>query len=304
MATLLISLLRLTDQPDISPSASPSISLPNCTHSTSSNSYILTWPEAGPLTPLFACAPTANLLPSSLKLNPYGRFIFALGGRFGVIEADANQIECDVLADERSLYSRLKQKTNNDYLYVDGASPRLSLLRELIETKSSGTSVAIVPGSHNVDTMWIYLRDGGSIHRFAQPKRPLDEVAAAWLLFFSSRIHDAIPKILTSTDAGLTVFRPTTVRLPFRLSVEMHVDETYTVKSTDRKWQGVSLDNKIFAEIIEHTLAQRRAIEIYPIYFTEVILPASLDSLSASMRLKARLESRLWAEMKRVTDSN
>ena len=46
----------------MSPSASPSISEPNCDHSVPSNLYILTWPESVPL-PLFFLAPIAKIDP-------------------------------------------------------------------------------------------------------------------------------------------------------------------------------------------------------------------------------------------------
>ena len=66
MATRLPSNDRDTDQPLISPDASPSISAPSWVHEEVLYSYTRTWPESVP-PPSFDCAPIATMLPSEDK---------------------------------------------------------------------------------------------------------------------------------------------------------------------------------------------------------------------------------------------
>src|SRR5690554_3319302 len=62
------SALKLTDHPDWSKAASPSISSPCCIHTPDRNLYTRTWPASVPL-PSLPRAPIATVKPSALKLT-------------------------------------------------------------------------------------------------------------------------------------------------------------------------------------------------------------------------------------------
>ena len=68
IATMVPSEERLTDRPDISPSASPSISPPIFVQLSFTYWYILTWPLSSPF-PSLEIAPIATTEPSSERLT-------------------------------------------------------------------------------------------------------------------------------------------------------------------------------------------------------------------------------------------
>lgn len=223
-----------------------------------------------------------------------GRFLFALGGRFGLIEIGAGVASSEILADERALFARLGAPSRSSFLYADPVSSRLALVRDLIEASRDRSALAIVPQK---DQLLLYLREHGRVHRFAQPKRPMDEVAASWLLFFASRIGEEPPRILTRADEKLLAYRPSSVRVPFRLSLTEHVPERYHIRCGDKHWQDVALDDATVDDLIQTILSQRSSVTLYPIYLTEVHLLTSDASLADAMLLKTRTETRLWRRM-------
>ncbi len=230
----------------------------------------------------------------ALELTGSGRFLFAIGGRFGLIEIGSDGANSEILADERALFARLGTPAASSFLYADPVSSRLRLVRDLIEASRDRSAMAIVPQG---EQLFLYLREHGQIHRFAQPKRPMDEVAASWLLFFASRIGEEPPRIMTRSDEKLLAYRPSSVRVPFRLSLTEHAPQRYHIRCGDKQWLDVALDDGAIDDVIQTILSQRSSLTLYPIYLTEVHLLTSDASLADAMLLKTRTETRLWQRM-------
>lgn len=223
-----------------------------------------------------------------------GRFLFAIGGRFGLIEIDAGAAKSEILADERALFARLSLPASSSFLFADPASSRLGFVRDLIAASEDRSVLAIVPQG---EQLLLYLRANGQLHRFAQPKRPMDEVAASWLLFFSSRIGEEPPRIMTRTDDKLLAYRPNSVRVPFRLSLTEHAPQRFHIRCGDKQWQDVALEDATLDHVIQTILSQRSSLTLYPIYLTDVHLLTNDGSLADAMLLKTRTETRLWQRM-------
>ncbi|MCR9278324.1 MAG: class I adenylate cyclase [Pseudomonadaceae bacterium] len=232
----------------------------------------------------------------ALQTNGSGRFLFALGGRFGLIEISDGNAASEILADERALIARLSSPAADPFLYADPVSSRLRLVRDLIDASQDRSALAIVPQK---EQLLLYLREHGRIHRFAQPRRPMDEVAASWLLFFASRVGEEPPRILTRSDDKLLAYRPSSVRVPFRLSLTEHSRERFRIRCGDKHWDDVALDDATLDDLTQTILSQRSSLTLYPIYLTEVHLLTSDASLADAMLLKTRTETRLWQRMSR-----
>lgn len=237
------------------------------------------------------------------KRHVGGRFLFALGGRFGLIEIGSKHVRSEILADERALCERLSAPTTSPVLWADPDSSRLKFLRELIAASNERCAFAIAPPAETQNSpskpITLYLRDGGCIHRFVQPKRPTDEVAGSWLLFFASRIDGEPPRILLRSDDSLRSYRPNSVRLPFRVSLREREDGNVDIQCGDRAWQGVPMVEATIDAVIEAILSRRTSGELYPVYLTEVHLRSDNASLADAMRLKTRTEQAIWRRMQR-----